>query len=106
MLLLPRDMNELRNLKKHEVFLSLKRDLALVRFLAPALFLSLLLCHVCVFHTILSLGLIISYYFLIVRLFRHPMSPRNRWIVPWLKSRRRNQGGSRLTRPKLMLRRR
>ena len=32
-LLLPRDMAELRNLKKHEMFLSLKRDLALVRFL-------------------------------------------------------------------------
>ena len=30
--LLPRDMVELRNLKKHEMFLSLKRDLALVRF--------------------------------------------------------------------------
>lgn len=34
-LLLPRDMAELWNLKKHEMFLSLKRDLALVhsRFL-------------------------------------------------------------------------
>jgi len=32
-LLLPRDMAELRNLKKHEMFLSLKRDLALVCFL-------------------------------------------------------------------------
>ena len=30
MLLLPRDMAKLRNLKKHEMFLSLKRDLALV----------------------------------------------------------------------------
>lgn len=29
-LLLPRDMAELRNLKKYEIFLSLKRDLALV----------------------------------------------------------------------------
>ena len=29
-LLLPRDMDELRNLKKHELFLSVKRDLALV----------------------------------------------------------------------------
>ena len=29
-LLLPRDMAELRNLKKYEMFLSLKRDLALV----------------------------------------------------------------------------
>ena len=32
-LLLPRDMVELWNLKKHEVFLSLKRDLAMVSFL-------------------------------------------------------------------------
>ena len=31
-LLLPRDMVELCNLEKHEMFLSLKRDLALVRF--------------------------------------------------------------------------
>ena len=30
--LLPRDMVKLRNLKKHEMFLSLKRDLALVCF--------------------------------------------------------------------------
>ena len=30
-LLLPRDMDELYNLKKHELFLSIKRDLALVR---------------------------------------------------------------------------
>ena len=29
---LPRDMAKLCNLKKHEMFLSLKRDLALVRF--------------------------------------------------------------------------
>ena len=29
--LLPRDMDELHNLKKHELFLSIKRDLALVR---------------------------------------------------------------------------
>lgn len=32
-LLLPKDMDELRNLKKHELFLSVKRDLTLVRFL-------------------------------------------------------------------------
>ena len=31
-LLLPRDMVELCNIEKHEMFLSLKRDLALVRF--------------------------------------------------------------------------
>ena len=31
-LLLPWDMEELKNLKKHEVFLTLKRDLAMVRF--------------------------------------------------------------------------
>ena len=36
-LLLPRDMAELRNLKKHEMFLSLKKDLALVHF--PSTFL-------------------------------------------------------------------
>ena len=30
-LLLPRDMDELCNLKKHELFLSIKRDLAMVR---------------------------------------------------------------------------
>ena len=34
-LLLPRDMAKLRNLKKHEVFISLKRDLALVSSLDP-----------------------------------------------------------------------
>ena len=32
-LLLPKDMDELRNLKKHELFLSVKRNLTLVRFL-------------------------------------------------------------------------
>ena len=31
--LLPRDMDELRNLKKHEFFLSVKMDLASIRFL-------------------------------------------------------------------------
>ena len=31
-LLLPQDMEELKNLKKHEVFLILKKDLAMVRF--------------------------------------------------------------------------
>lgn len=30
-LLLPKDMEELRNFKKHEIFLSIKRDLAMVR---------------------------------------------------------------------------
>ena len=30
-LLLPKDMADLRSLRKHEVFLSLKRDLAMVR---------------------------------------------------------------------------
>ena len=34
-LLLLEDMVDLRNLKKHEVFLSLKRDLALVSFQTP-----------------------------------------------------------------------
>jgi len=34
-LLLPRDMDELRNLKKHELFLSVKKDLALVKFPYP-----------------------------------------------------------------------
>lgn len=36
-LLLPREMTELRNRKKHEVFLSLKRDLALVSLFNLAL---------------------------------------------------------------------
>ena len=31
-LLLPQDMADLRTLKKHEVFLTLKRDLAMVNF--------------------------------------------------------------------------
>lgn len=31
-LLLPQDMEKLKNLKKHEVFLILKKDLAMVRF--------------------------------------------------------------------------
>ena len=34
-LLLPRDMDELRKLKKHELFLFVKRDLALVKFPYP-----------------------------------------------------------------------
>ena len=34
-LLLPRDIAELQNLKKHEMFLSLKRDLALVHSRFP-----------------------------------------------------------------------
>ena len=34
-LLLLRDMAELRNLKRHDVFLSLKRELALVKILTP-----------------------------------------------------------------------
>ena len=34
-LLLPQDMAKLQNLKKHEMFLSLKRDLALVHLLSP-----------------------------------------------------------------------
>ena len=41
-LLLPRDMAKLRNLKKHKLFLSLKRDLALVCFL-PFLFITVTL---------------------------------------------------------------
>ena len=40
-LLLPKDMDELRNLKKHELFLSAKRDLALVRFLYTHFFIPL-----------------------------------------------------------------
>ena len=32
-LLLPRDMADLKSMRKHEVFLSLKRDLAMVSFL-------------------------------------------------------------------------
>lgn len=35
--LLPRDMAKLQNLKKHEMFLSLKRDLALVHFLSSSI---------------------------------------------------------------------
>lgn len=34
-LLLARDMSKLRNFKRHEVFLSLKMDLALVKILTP-----------------------------------------------------------------------
>ena len=41
-LLLPRDMAELRNLKKHEMFLSLKRDLPLAHFL-PSSFITVTL---------------------------------------------------------------
>ena len=36
-LLLPQDMANLRTLKKHEVFLTLKRDLAMVSFSTPYL---------------------------------------------------------------------
>lgn len=36
-LLLPRDMQELREMRKREIFLSLKRDLAKVYFLHPSL---------------------------------------------------------------------
>lgn len=35
MLLLPRDITKLRNLKKHELFLSLKKDMALVNYHFP-----------------------------------------------------------------------
>ena len=41
-LLLPRDMDELQNLKKHKLFLSVKKDLALVRFLYIHFFFSYL----------------------------------------------------------------
>jgi len=37
-LLLPKDMVDLKSIRKHEVFLSLKRDLALVSPLTPSLF--------------------------------------------------------------------
>ena len=37
-LLLPEDMADLRSLRKHKVFLSLKRDLALVSLLTTFLF--------------------------------------------------------------------
>ena len=40
-LFLPRDMDELWNLKKRELFLSMKRDLALVRFLYTHFFFNL-----------------------------------------------------------------
>lgn len=38
MLLLPRDITKLRNLKKHELFLSLKKDMALVNYHFPFFF--------------------------------------------------------------------
>ena len=38
-LLLPKDMADLRSMRKHEVFLGLKRDLAMVSFLIPFFFL-------------------------------------------------------------------
>ena len=37
-LLLPKDMADLRSMRKHEVFLGLKRDLAMVSFLIPFFF--------------------------------------------------------------------
>ena len=37
-LLLPKDMADLRSMRKHEVFLDLKRDLAMVSPLTPSLF--------------------------------------------------------------------
>ena len=40
-LLLPTDMADLREMRKHEVFLSLKRNLALVGFMNITLLLSL-----------------------------------------------------------------
>ena len=36
--LLPKDMADLRFMRKHEVFLGLKRDLAMVSFLLPFFF--------------------------------------------------------------------
>ena len=39
-LLLPKDMADLRSMRKHEVFLGLKRDLAMVSFLLPFFFFS------------------------------------------------------------------
>lgn len=56
-LLLPGDMADLRALRKHEVFLSLKRDLALVISLTE-LFLSLFLLLLLLFYFIV----IIIYY--------------------------------------------
>ena len=38
-LLLPKDMANLRSMRKHEVFLDLKRDLAMVSPLTPSFFL-------------------------------------------------------------------
>ena len=38
--LLPKDMADLRFMRKHEVFLGLKRDLAMVSFLLPFFFFS------------------------------------------------------------------
>lgn len=40
-LFLPKDMDELQNLKKYEFFLSVKRDLALVRSLYTHFFFNL-----------------------------------------------------------------
>lgn len=42
-LLLPRDMADLRSIKRHEVFLSLKRDLALVSLLNGFLLLKVII---------------------------------------------------------------
>ena len=61
--LLPRDMVELHNLKKHEMFLFLKRDLALVRVHTILL---LVLSFFCFFFVIY----IYIYYFL----FLDPLS--------------------------------
>ena len=66
-LLLPEDMAELRDMRRHEVFLSLKRYLAMVR--SPPLFLTYSL-HFPLLILLSFLG----------RLFKHLSGPR-RWLT-------------------------
>ena len=64
-LLLPEDMVDLRTLKKHEVFLSLKKDLAMVSLSSYVFFF--------LFYSLPSF---------LCRLFQPLSEPRNWWISP------------------------
>ena len=64
-LLLPEDMVDLRTLKKHEVFLSLKKDLAMVSLSSYVFFF--------LFYSLPSF---------LCRLFQPLSQPRNWWISP------------------------
>ena len=56
-LLLPEDMADLRSLRKHEVFLSLKRDLAIVSLLSALLS----FVHTCTYTLLVLLLILLTF---------------------------------------------